>query len=113
MQKVFIPYLISCLDESMSVRMNKFTLPGFLFCPRKPHPKVKEYHTICSGENGIIYGREIFKERNTIISMRRPEFDTSPSMKTVRLMILPTRMLCITGKLVILDIGFYVLKGLL
>ena len=93
--------------------MNKFTCPGFVFCPRKPHPKGNKYHTICCGESGILYGWVIVEGRDHPIPMGRPEFDTSPNMKTVGLMLRLMRVLWSTGKTVIMDSGFCVLKGLL
>ena len=59
MQKIFILYWISCLDESMYLCMNKSTCPGFFFYRRKPYPKGNEYHTIFCGESGIMYVWEI------------------------------------------------------
>ena len=47
MQKFFIPYWISYLDESMSVWMNNFTCLGFVFCSCESLQKGNEYHTIC------------------------------------------------------------------
>ena len=60
---VLIPSWISCLDEYISVWMNKFTCAGFIFCPHKPHTKSNKYHTIFCGESGIIYGSEIVELR--------------------------------------------------
>ena len=37
--------LFECLDESMSIWYNKFTCPGWMFVPRKPHPFGNEYHS--------------------------------------------------------------------
>ena len=71
------------------------------------------YHTICCGEIGIMYGWGIFDGRDHPITMRRPEFETSPNIKTVGLMIKLTRALWRTGKEVITDSDLYVLKGLL
>ena len=93
--------------------MNKFACPGFVFCPRKPHPKGNEYHTIYWGESGIMYGWEIVEGRDHPIPMGRPEFETSPNMKTVGLMLRLTRARWSTGKAVIIDSGLCVLKGLL
>ena len=45
--------------------------------------------------------------------MVRPEFETNTNMNTVGLMIGLTRVMWSTGKAVITDSGFYVLKGLL
>ena len=93
--------------------MNKFTRPGFFLCPRKPYPKGNAYHTICCGESGIMYGWEIVERRYNLIPMGQPEFETSTNMKTVGLMRRLTRALWSTGKAVIMDSVFCVLKGLL
>ena len=69
MQRIFIPSWISCLDDSMSMWMNKFKCPGFFSFPHKPHPKGNEYHTICCGEIGIMYGWKIVEERDHPIPM--------------------------------------------
>ena len=87
MPKIFIPYWISCLDEYMSVWMNTFTCRGFVFCPRKPHPKGNKYHTICCGESGIMYGWVIVEGRDHPIPMGRPEFETSPNINMVGLVL--------------------------
>ena len=47
------------------------------------------------------------------IPMERPEFETSTNMKVVGLILLLTRELWSTGKSVIIDSGFCVLKGLM
>ena len=112
-RRIFIPSWISRLDESMYVWMNKFTCPGFVFCPRKPHPKGNKYHTICCGESGIIYVLEIVEGRDHQIPMGRPEFYTSPNMKTVVLLLWITRARRNTGKAVILHSSLGFLKGVL
>ena len=112
-QIIFIPYWISCLYESMSAWMNKFTCPGFVFFPCKPHPKGNEYHTICCGESGIMYGWEIVEMRDNPITMGWPESDKNPNMNTVGLMLWPMKALCITGKAVIMNSGFFFFKGIL
>ena len=48
-----------------------------------------------------------------MIKMRRPEFETSPNMKIVGLMLRLMRALWRTGKAVIMDSSFCVLKGIL
>ena len=112
MQKVFMPSCISCLDKYMSVWMNKFTCPGFFFCPCKPHPKGKEYHTICCGKSGMIYGWDIFEGMNHKTPMGRPEFETSPNMNTVGIILRLTIALYITGNAVIMYSSYCVLKGI-
>ncbi|KAL7487238.1 hypothetical protein ACHAW6_012858 [Cyclotella cf. meneghiniana] len=79
----FIPSWIACLDESMSIWNSRWTCPGWVFCPRKPHPQGNEYHTICCGETGILFDFEVVEGRDR-----------------------PTRY-------VVLDSGFCVLKGLI
>ena len=71
----------------MSVWINTFMCPVFVFFPRKPHPKGNGYQTICCGESGIMYGWDIFEGRDHPIPMGRPEFETIPNMKTVGLML--------------------------
>ena len=87
--------------------------PGFFFCPHKPHPMGNEYHTICCGGIDILYGWEIVEGRDHTIPMGSPQFETRHNMKTVGLMLQITRSLWSTGKAVIMDSGFFVLKVLL
>ena len=110
---VFIPYWISCLDESMSVWMNELTRPCFVFFPNKPHPKGNDYHNICLGESGIMYVWDIVEVRDNLIPMGQPEFEISTNIKMVGIMLRIARALWINGKAVITDSGFCVLKLLL
>ena len=64
MREVFIPGWINCLDESMSIWSNKWTYPGYVFCPRKPHPFGNEHHTICCGICGILFGVEMVEGKD-------------------------------------------------
>ena len=113
MQKVFIPYRISWLDEYMSIWMNELTCPGFFFFPLNPHPKSNKFHTICCNESGIMYIWEIVEGSYHPIPMRRPEFETSPNMKMFGLMLWLNRLLWSTGNKVIMDRILFVLKGFL
>ena len=38
MNYVLLPSWVSCLDDSISIWNKKFTCPGWMFVPRKPHP---------------------------------------------------------------------------
>ena len=38
MANVFLAGWVICLDESMSIWHQRWTCPGWIFCPRKPHP---------------------------------------------------------------------------
>ena len=64
MGKNFVPSWVSCLDESMSIWFNRYTCPGWVFCPRKPHPYGNEYHSICCGLSGIMYAIEIVEGKD-------------------------------------------------
>jgi len=55
----FLSSWISCLDESMSKWVNKYTCLGFMVIPRKPWPFGNEYHTICCSESGVIFAMEL------------------------------------------------------
>ena len=58
MTEIFSPAWVSSLDESMSVWTSKWTCPGWIYVPRKPHPMGNEYHTICCGKTPILYQLE-------------------------------------------------------
>ncbi len=45
------PSWLNCLDESMSLWLNKFC-PGYMCVPRKPHPFGNEYHSIANEDEG-------------------------------------------------------------
>jgi hypothetical protein len=59
MQDIYVPSWVSCLDESMSIWNMRWSCPGYVFCPRKPHPVGNEYHTIADGFTTILYATEI------------------------------------------------------
>ena len=64
MREVFIPGWINCLDESMLIWSNKWTCPGYVFCPHKPHPFDNEYHTISCGIFGILFRVEMVEGKD-------------------------------------------------
>ena len=64
MKEVFLAGWVSCLDESMSVWTSKWTCPGFMFVPQKPHPQGKEYNMIACGLSGILYGMELVEGKD-------------------------------------------------
>ena len=55
----FIPGWVSCLDESMSIWTSRWTCPGFMYIPRKPHPMGNEYHSICCTLSEIMFRIEL------------------------------------------------------
>ena len=62
--KEFISGWVICLDESMSSWLNRWTCPGWIFCPRKPHPFGNEWHTACCGLSGILFAFELVEGKD-------------------------------------------------
>lgn len=110
MADFFSPSWISCLDESMSPWTSRWTCPGWMFVPRKPHPSGNEYHTIACGLSGILWHMEMVEGKDQPPEILRKEFDEMG--KTVGLLLQVTRQIWSTGKVIILDSGFCVLKGI-
>ena len=108
MAEVFKCGWITCLDESMSVWMNKYTCPGWMFVPRKPKPFGNEYHSICCGLSGVMFAIELVEGKD-----RPKELPSPPKAKETSQLLLD---LCSTlygiGKIVVLDSGFCVSKAL-
>jgi Transposase IS4 len=111
MHDCFLPGWVSCLDESMMEWTSQFTCPGFMFVPRKPHPFGNEWHSICCGISGIMYAVELVEGKDSPIGLTK-EFHEM-KQKTVALLLRLTKRLWHTGKVVVLDSGFCVLKGLI
>ena len=111
MAQIFKPSWVSCLDESMSIWFNKWTCPGWMFVPRKPHPFGNEYHTICCSLSRIMFAMEIVEGKDKPHE-KAPCPLTGNKTPTVGLMLRLCRNLFSTGKVVILDSGFCVLEGI-
>ena len=112
MRENFVPGWVSCLDESMSRWTNHWTCPGFIFCPRKPWPFGNEWHTICCCLCGILFALELVEGKSHPAWMGRPEYEPDENSKTVGLMIRMTKLLWGSGKVVVMDSGFCVLRGI-
>ena len=95
----------------MSEWTNKWTCPGWMYVPRKPHPQGMEYHTICCCRSGVLYQIEIVEGKDPPRQMPRPEF--SALGPTTGLLLRLTRTIWNTGKFVCMDSGFCVLEALL
>jgi hypothetical protein len=111
MKEVFIPSWMSCLDESMSPWTSRWTCPGWMYVPRKPHPMGNEYHTICCGHSGIMYAIELVEGKDHPKEMPNPAYNDLGA--TCGLLLQLTRSIWSTGKIVILDSGFCVLKAII
>ena len=111
-EKQFNPAWVVCLDESMSLWTNMFTCPGFIFCPRKPWETGNEYHTIACGETGIIFGAELVEGKDRPKEFGSHRYDYIGG-KTVGLLLRLTHSIWNSGRVVVLDSGFCVLKGII
>ncbi len=103
---------INCLDESMSVWHNRYTCPGWMYVPRKPHPFGNEYHTICCGLCGIMFGIHLSEGKDRPEELRRMD-DPQRHGKTVNLLKTLCSPLQDSGKILVLDSGFCVLAGII
>ena len=110
MSDVFIPSWVSCLDESMSIWTSRWTCPGWMYVPRKPHPQGNEYHTIACGVSGILYAIELVEGKDCPPQREKPRFHEKG--KTASLLLRLCQSIFQTGKVVILDSGFCVLQAL-
>ena len=93
----------------MSIWNNKWSCPGWVFCPWKPHPFGNEYHTICCGESGVMFKIEMVEGNDRPRELNRDP----PNKRTVGLLLRLCKDLYNRGKVVILDSGFCVLEGLI
>ena len=111
MTSIFLAGWVSCLDESMSIWTSKWTCPGWMFVPRKPHPKGNEYHSICCSTSGIMFGIELVEGKDR--PRQRGSDEYHEKGKTAALLLRLSKPLFATGKIVILDSGFCVLAAIL
>ena len=77
---------------------------------RNPHPFGNERHTIACGLSTIVWFTDIAEGRDCPCERGRSEFDEI--VKTVGKMLRYTRPIWNCAKVVIMDSGFYVTKGL-
>ena len=110
MEQQFTPSWVNCLDESMSVWTNKYTCPGWMFVPRKPHPFGNEYHTVCCSLSGILWGLELVEGKDA--PQQRPQPLHQNLGNTVGLLLRILAPIFGYACVVILESGFCVLKGI-
>ena len=110
-QQVFQSGWITCLDESMSIWFNRWTCPGWMFVPRKPHPFGNEFHTICCAITGIMFGIDLVEGKDR--PKEKPADENANLGSTVSLLLRMCKPIYSTGKVVVLDSGFCVLKGII
>ena len=109
MANVFLAGWVICLDESMSIWHQRWTCPGWIFCPRKPLPFGNEYHTACCALCNILFSIELVEGKDEPPQVRK-EFERSG--KTGGLLLRMLRAYHHTGRYVVLDSGFCVLKAI-
>ena len=107
----FYPSWVSVIGESTKEWINRYTLPGWIFVPRKPHPLGNEYHTILCDKSKFIYNVEIMEGGDRPIVMGKKEFEEKGT--TAGLMVRMKNMLWRKGKVLFMDIGLYVLEVLI
>jgi hypothetical protein len=107
----FSPGWVNCLDESMSVWTNMWTCPGWMYVPRKPHPTGNEYHSICCGVSGVMYAIELVEGKDR--PRAQPYAKYSEHGKTTGLLLRLTDSIAHSGRIVIMDSRFCVLKALI
>ena len=73
MGEQFTPSWVLCLNESMSPWMNKYTCPGWMFVPRKPHPFGNEYHSVCCSMSGTMWGKELVEGKDAPCAEAHPK----------------------------------------
>ena len=81
-----------------------------MMVPRKPHPFGNKYHTIACGLSRIIFGFKLVEGEDE--PDEKPADLTNQHGKTVGLLLRMCESLYHTGKVVVLDSGFCVLRGL-
>ena len=110
MAKIFLAAWVVCLDKSMSIWHNRWTCPGWVFCPRKPHPFGNEYHTACCGLSGILFSMELVEGKDHPPQIQERWSDLG---RTTGLLMRMLSTYFTTGRYVVLDSGFCVLRALI
>lgn len=76
MAAVFLAGWILCLNESMSIWFLRWTCPGWVFCPRKPHSFGNEYHSACCALSSIMFAIKLVEGKDRPPKGGAPEFDS-------------------------------------
>lgn len=111
MKNEFTPSYVCCLDESMVAWLNKWTCPGWMNVPRKPHPFGNEYHTIACALTHIIFRVELSEGKDRPAGSA-PQ-DESAFGKMGGLILRMTESLRDTLRVVIMDSAFCQLKTII
>ena len=71
---IFVSSWAVCLDESMSIWYNRWTCPGWVYCPRNPHLFGNEYYTACCAKSGIMFSIKMVEDKDRPQELGAPEF---------------------------------------
>ena len=85
--------------------------PGWVVLPRKPHPFGNEWHTICCAMSVVVFFVDLVEGKDIPTERGNLEFEAD-YVETGGLIMRMTNPLFVTGKAVVMDSGFCVLKGL-
>ena len=107
MTEQFTPNWVSCLDESMSTWMNKYSCPGWMFVPRKPWPFGNEYHMAGCSLSGILWQMELIEGKDSPSEII-PKYNNQG--KTVGLLLHVLEPIFTRGNVVILDSSSFMLN---
>ena len=104
----FIPSWVSVLDDSMMEWINKY-YPGFMCVGRKLHPFGNERHKISCALTSILFRALIVKGKDRPKELEKKYSEIG---RRVRLMLWMYKASYGTGKLVVMNSGFYVSIGI-
>ena len=85
MSEIFSCSFVACLDESMSLWLNRWTCPGLNFVPRKPWSMGNEYHTMCCGVTSIMFSIDLVEGSDRPREL--PSLDAEKKGPTVSLLL--------------------------
>lgn len=77
MQVTFSPSYLVCMDESMSKWTSRYSIPCWMYLPRKPTPMGHEYHDIACGQTKIIIALELVE--STLLPKDFEEYGKMPA----------------------------------
>ncbi len=85
--------------------------PGNMYVARKPHPVGNEYHTICDAGTGILFKMELVEGKSRPPELGKPAFEEAHNSKTTGLVLRMTDELAGSGRVVVMDSAFCVMKA--
>ena len=107
---IFLWAWVIFLDDLMSIWHNKWTCPGWIFCPRNLHPFVNEHHTACCVLSNIMFVIELVEGKDTPPQILK---QFSQHGKIVGLLLHMLQSYFHTVRYIVLNSGFCVLKGII